>query len=105
MPVSEEELDELYHAGLGIKKITIPDMNTINHHRFRHIIVENFPVLREAGGFDFLRCVPNTKRLELFSDVAQHDPHVLQERAQKGKVFIRPLQKDLLLSKKPRVSY
>ena len=33
VPVTE---DELYHAGLGLKKITVPDMNTLNNHHFRH---------------------------------------------------------------------
>ena len=100
VPVTEEELDELYHAGLGLKKITVPDMNTIGNSSLRGIIMDNFPSLREAGGFDFLRCIPNTKRLEAFSEVAQTNPHILQERAQKGKVFVRPVQKDLLPAKK-----
>ena len=107
VPVTDDELDELYHAGLGIKKITVPNMNTITNSRLRSIIVENFPSLSDAGGFDYLRCIPNTKRLEPFSELAQTNPHVLQERAQKGKVFIRPVQRDLVVqsSKKPRVSF
>ena len=107
VPLSEEELDELYHAGLGMKKITFPDMNTTNNSCFRSIIIENYPALHNGGGFEFLQCVPNTKRLEPFSEVAQRNPHVLQERAQKGKVFIRPLQRDLLrsLPKRPQVCH
>ena len=54
VPVTE---DELYHAGLGLKKIIVPDMNTLNNHHFRSIIIENLPSLREAGGFYFLRCI------------------------------------------------
>ena len=79
-------------------------MNTITNSRLRSIIVENFPSLSDAGGFDYLRCIPNTKP---FSELAQTNPHVLQERAQKGKVFIRPVQRDLVVqsSKKPRVSF
>ena len=41
-------------------------MNTLKNHHFRSIIIENFPSLREAGGFDFLCCSPNTKYLEPF---------------------------------------
>ena len=92
----------LFHAGLGVKKITFPDMNTINNSHFRSIVMGNFPSLRQSGGFDFLRCVPNTKHLEPFSEVAQRNPRVLQERSQKGKVFVRPLQKDLLTSASKR---
>lgn len=98
VPTTDEELDELYHAGLGLKKITIPDIRSVTNNYFRKIIVDNFPPLAEAGGFDFLRCVPNSKRLELFSELAQSNPQILQERSNKGKVFVRPVQKDLLLS-------
>ena len=99
-------IDELYRAGLGLKKITIPDMNTLTNSRFRKLIIENFPPLAQGGGFDFLRCARNTKHLELFSELAQSNPKILQERSYKGKVFVRPVQQDLLLSaiKKPRVS-
>ena len=81
-------------------------MNAMTNNRFRRLITENYPSLAQSGGFDFLRCVPNTKRLELFSEVAQSNPKVLQERSCKGKVFVRPVQQDLILSpaKKPRVS-
>ena len=105
VPVSEEELDELYHAGLGLKKITIPDINAVSNSHFRSVIMENFPPLQEAGGFDFLRCVPNTKRLEPFSQLAQTNPQVLQERAHKSKVFVRPVQMDLLRPSKKRLHY
>ena len=42
VPITEEELDELYHAGLGLKKITIPDMNTLSSSSLRAITMENF---------------------------------------------------------------
>ena len=61
VPTGDEELDELYHAGLGTKKITIPDMNTVTHTSFRKIITDNFPKLRHSGGFEFLRCVLNDR--------------------------------------------
>ena len=96
VPLADEELDELYHAGLGVKKITIPDLNEITNTRFRKIIVENFPPLANAGGFEFLRCIPNTKQLEPYSELAQSNPKVLQERSQKGKLYIRPVQHDLI---------
>ena len=48
VPVTEEELDKLFHTGLGLKKITVPDMNTLSNSHFRGIILENFPSLREG---------------------------------------------------------
>ena len=101
VPYNDEELDELYHAGLGIKKITIADMNGLTNSRFRKIIVDNYPLLKEAGGFEFLRCVHNSKRLELFSELAQANPQVLQERSHKGRIYVRHVQKDLLQSTSP----
>ena len=88
-----------------MKKITFPDFTEISNTHFRKIIVENFPLLSNAGGFEFLRCIPNTKQLEPFSELAQTNPQILQERSHKGKVFIRPVQEDLMatLRKKPKV--
>lgn len=103
VPVTDEELDELFYAGLGVKKITFPDMNTLTNTHFRKVISDNFSKLRHSGGFEFLRCIPNTKRLEVFSEVAQMNPKVLQERSQKGKVFIRPVQNDLLSPPEKRI--
>ena len=103
--MTDDELDELYHAGLGLKKITIPDMNAVTNSSFRKIITDSFPLLKHSGRFEYLRCIPNSKQLELFSELAQSNPKVLQERSQKGKVFIRPVQSDLVdpPEKKPRV--
>ena len=97
VPMTDDELDELYHAGLGLKKIAIPDMNAVNNSSFRKIIIDSFPLLKQSGGFEYLRCIPNSKRLELFSELAQSNPKVLQERSQKGKIFIRPVHSDLVL--------
>ena len=95
--MTDDELDELYHAGLGLKKIAIPDMNAVNNSSFRKIIIDSFPLLKHSGGFEYLRCIRNSKRLELFSELAQSNPKVLQECSQKGKIFIRPVQSDLVL--------
>ena len=77
--------------------ISIPDINDICNSHFRKIIVENFPPLEKAGGFELLRCVPNTKQLELYSELAQSNPKVLQERSNKGKIYIRPVQRDMIV--------
>lgn len=99
--MTDDELDELYHAGLGLKKITIPDMNQVTNSSFRKIITDSFPLLKHSGG-----CIPNSKQLELFSELAQSNPKV-QERSQKGKIFIRPVQSNLVHppEKKPHVCF
>ena len=88
-----------------MKKITFPDFTEISNSHFRKIVVENFPLLSTAGGFEFLRCIPNTKQLEPFSGLTQSNPKTLQERLHNGKVFIRPVQQDVMatLREKPHV--
>ena len=105
VPIADEELDELFHAGLGMKKITIFDINNVTDSMFRKIMIDNFRPLEKAGGFEFLRSIPNTKQLEVFSELAQSNPKVLQERSNKGKIYIRPLQQDLIQSSRKTTTY
>ena len=94
VPTFDEELNELYHAGLRMKKITISDINNVTNNAFKKF----YPALERAGGFEYLRCVPNIKQLELYSELAQSNPKILQERSNKGKVYIRLVQRDLIQS-------
>lgn len=53
----------LKEAGLGKKIVTIPDINC-SSETFQKILLESFPKLSDAGGFEFLRCIHNTRDLE-----------------------------------------
>ena len=82
-----------------MKKITISDINNVTNNAFEKF----YPALERAGGFEYLRCVPNIKQLELYSELAQSNPKILQERSNKGKVYIRLVQRDLIQSARKTV--
>lgn len=53
-PTCEADKDELYRAGLGEKEITFEDA-TVSQEEFYEIILDNYPRLRQGGGFRFLK--------------------------------------------------
>lgn len=81
-------------AGLGERKIVIPDIDYCLTE-FNEEIIKAFPKLAGAGGFEFLRCVPNTRDLELIEYDESTTPRLLKQKIGNGKLYIRPIQKDL----------
>ena len=57
--------DLLIEAGLGPKIFSVPLCSS--GEEFREIILSKFPKLKDGGGFDLLRCIPNTKHLHVIS--------------------------------------
>ena len=57
-----------------------------------------YPKLKEGGGFEILRCRPNTRELELISPRIASNPQLLKRKVGNGRVYIRPIQRDLSLS-------
>lgn len=86
----------LANAGLGEKKITIPDIEC-GIADFHSLLLESFPKLKDGGGFEFLRCTPNTRDLELIPPHISRVPRLLKQRVGNGRVYIRPIQRDLCL--------
>ena len=58
----------------------------------------NYPKLREAGGFQICRCVPNSRKLEPLVSRVLSSPVVLRQRIGNSRAYIVPLQKDLDLT-------
>lgn len=81
-------------AGLGEKKIVIHDIDC-SWDEFKNTILQSFPKLADCGGFDFLRCLPNSKTLEVISIPIAHSPKLLKSVVGNGRVFLRPIQQDL----------
>ena len=81
-------------AGLGEKKIVIPDAYC-TATELNEELMRAFPKLRDSGGFEFLRCIPNTRDLELIDHQTSAQPRLLKQKAGNGKLYIRPIQKDL----------
>ena len=63
VPCTVGERETLVQAGLGKKKVNIQDISC-SPQEFRDIVVAAFPKLNGCGGFDLLRCIPNTKNLK-----------------------------------------
>ena len=92
MPTKSIEKFLLNEAGLGIKEVSFPIDAT--HAEFKEIIYKAFPRLQEGGGFEFLKCLPNSKSLEVIP-TSYYLPKHLKGFIGNGKVFIRPLQRSL----------
>lgn len=86
----------LKEAGLGEKSLIIDDINC-DARTFRQIILNNFPKLKAAGGFELLRCMHNSRELEVLPSRIAGNPRLLKCQMGQGKIYIRPLQRDLSL--------
>ena len=103
LPCSETERNDLFEAGLGEKEIEFESLSC-SPNAFQDIIFTAFPQLRDAGGYQFLKCVPNSRNLEVLSSLVLSSPLMLKQRVGAARTYIRPLQRDLDLTKKMTVS-
>ena len=94
VPTSAVTKDDLLKAGLGEKNIEFSSLD-IPAEEFRDVIYDNFPKLRNGGGFELCRCLPNSRHLEPLSSAAYSSPQLLKERVGNSRTYIRPLQRDL----------
>ena len=98
VPVTARERETLVSSDLGEKKIVVAD-TSCSWEEFKSTISKEFPKLSDIRGFEFLRCIPNTKTLELISPVVSQSPKLLRNVVGSGRIFIRPIQQDLKLDK------
>ena len=96
MPSTGYARETLVAAGLGEKKIVVQDIES-GWEEFRSLIIDEFPKLGNCGGFEFMRCIPNTKDLEAISVGIAQSPKLLKSVVGSGRVFVRPIQLDLEL--------
>ena len=87
---------QLEEAGLGEKLITVPDIDC-SPEKFKDLLHGAFPMLKEGGGYELLRCRPQSRDLLLIGPQASNCPRLLKRRILNGKVYIRPIQRDLSL--------
>ena len=97
VPTSDQEKDELFEAGLWEKEIPFSSLD-LDAQGFRDVILEHFPKLRDGGGYQLCKCLPNSRRLEPLSVLVQSSPQMLKQRVGSTRTYIRPLQRDLDLS-------
>ena len=94
-----QEKQVLQKAGLGLKKIKFSvkdDEVTVNNQLTGTVESDEtagYPQLKNCGGFELLRCIPNCKILEPI-DVVMSAKN-LKAAAGQGKIYIRPIQRSL----------
>ena len=98
IPTTSWAKDELLSAGLGERKILFNDVDC-DTETFKNTLFENFPKLRNAGGFELCKCKPNSRELESLSGVVLSSPRALQSCGGNSRTYIRPIQMDLELTK------
>ena len=95
-PCTPSAKEQLLTAGLGEKEITVPEI-TCTKDEFNDLILGSFPRLKACGGYELMRCIPNSKHLEIISSRIAQSPKLLKTTVGNGRVFIRPIQKDISL--------
>ena len=75
----------LLEAGLGEQKVTFNDIEC-SSEEYKEILVDYFPKLSESGGYELMRCCPNSRQLECISSNALQSPKATQERVGRSKV-------------------
>ena len=82
-------------AGLGHRKISLWEHGESNE--LHHELMEIFPQLRDAGGYELLRTAEHsTKDLQVIPPpTGGYTVSFLKAVVAQAKVYIRPLQKDL----------
>ena len=97
IPTSGCDKDELLQAGLGEREIGFQNVD-IDGEEFRDIIYDNYPSLKDGGGFQFFKCTPNSRAMEKLSTTTLSSPAILKSHTGNARTYIRPIQRDLSLS-------
>ena len=89
-----QEKRELFLGGLGEKKIALPVEGTFP--RLHAVLVDNFPKLSDAGGFELMYAEPGKRELHLIP-TGPHGNTVsyIAQFIGQGRVYIRPIQCDI----------
>lgn len=77
--------------------MTIGDVDC-SPKEFRDCITTAFPKLADGGGFEFLKCAPSTRKLEVIPFNICNSARRLRAWIGSAKVYIRPIQMDLDLT-------
>ena len=97
IPTTDVDKEELYQAGLGEKELSFDTLD-MPQEDFRELLFESFPRLRDGGGFQLLKGMPNSRSTEVLSVAVHASPSMLKQRVGSSKTYIRPLQRDLDLT-------
>lgn len=94
---SSEEKQQLLVAGLGEKKVTLPEEANANDVRLG--LKETFPKLKDSGGYEFMHAKPSSRQLNVIREGENgYTIDFLKRFVGQGRVYIRPIQSDLDLT-------
>lgn len=92
-----EEKQELLVAGLGEKKVTLPEETNANDLTLA--LKETYPKLQDSGGYEFLHAKPSSRELNVIREGENgYTIDFLKRFVGQGRVYIRPIQCDLDLT-------
>ena len=94
IPLTDVEKEELYLAGLGEQEINFPTL-ALQTDEFQELLYESFPRLRDGGGYQLLKGIPNSRCMEVLSINVHTSPTLLKQHVGTSRTYIRPLQADL----------
>ena len=97
VPSTVSEKEVLTAAGLGEQKVSVSNVECTTKE-FHEVLIQKFPKLMNVGGFELLRCVANTRLLEPISTIVTKSPKILKRVIGNGRIYIRPIQKNLDLT-------
>ena len=95
VPTTRSEKCMLEEAGLGEKILTIPLDSSAQ--TFSKVLSEAYPKLKDGGGYELLRCECHSRDLVVIPQKIAASPRLLKQRVANGKVYVRPIQRDLSL--------
>ena len=91
-----QEKEELKLAGLGEERIHIGLKDSAQQLHQKFFLVLVYPKLENAGGYELLRCLPNSRSLtRLQPPSGGHTPESLKGDVGHARIYIQPLQSDL----------
>ena len=76
-------------TGLGGKNVTIPNISC-NPEDFRLLVLATYPKLQNGGGFELLRCKPQSRELLLIGHRISGSPKLLKQHVGDGKCTLDP---------------
>lgn len=97
IPTMDADKDELFKAGLGEKEVSFSSLD-MNATAFKELLFDLFSRLKQGGGYQLLKGLPNSRNLEVLSLIVHTSPSLLKQRVGNSRTYIRPIQKDLDLT-------
>lgn len=76
VPSSVGANEIVVQAGLGEKKLKLYE--DFSAYKFQQKIIQSFPKLQNAGGFELMRCIANSSQLEPISLMVAKSPKLLK---------------------------